>query len=308
MPIEQTHEKRKKQGLECGGYKWNWEQRAWNLEEALFPLTRIYEAIKNESSGMKNVLDKIGAESIPVMDISSSTNFGLVSFIAKMNPQIPCMATDIDANDIKCLRIFLDRDLPEYNISLACFDNYCMPIKDNSLYCITSTLGMSDICSENSLNDFTDFTLGKEKPIGEVYRVLKPSGCYVTIERRQEWKFDLAKVRESYNKYGKLFGIYTYDEIEEAQNKLKAPTWREKFIEAGFQVEIEEKYPKKAERNELTEQLCSTSQILKFHEWTDEEKKEYNILRNKKEFDESEKDCGIEFSGGENFYVLRKPD
>ena len=301
-------------------YLYEWNQRTLQGKRAGLNkspwILRIYKGIDSGLRRICEVFDKIAVEGKPFMDICSSNSWGLIPFIVKINPDIPCMATDIAPHSIKRLRIFIERKLTEYNISLASFDNHNIPVKNNSLDYITSSFGISSSVSENVLNDIkaqnnlSRLSMSKEKPISEVYRILKPGGCFVTIEKNIKWAFDLLKAREAYNRRGNLFGKYDYNEIGELQDKLKMISWRDLFESAGFQVEIEEKYPlQKVRKNLLYRFLYDNS--LKAYEWSDEENKwykEYFSSPNKKDFDEEAGDYGIEFAEGEILYVLRKSD
>lgn len=272
--------------------------------------------VENGFSKINEILGKIAAENKPFIDISSSDSWGFIPFIAKLNPQIPCMATDIYAHLIRCQRIFLSSDLPQYNINLACFDNNNIPIKSNALDYITSTFGIISSASNDAASNFINLVVGKEKTINEVYRVLKPGGRFVTIENNMEWKFDLTIIREACNRRGKLFGTYTYNEIAEMAeewNKVKELSLHGQFVESGFQVEIEEKYPltKGFSRLEIKPLFQVLTDCLKIHEWTDDERKgykEHSLSINRKDFEKEAEDFGIELTQGEVFYVLRKPD
>ena len=319
MTVEELKDKRKKSwlGLDfakgsgssftSGSFETFWNERTFQSE--------LVENL-NEPDKFHEIAGKIAAENKPFMDISSSDSWGLIPFIAKLNPQIPCMATDIYAHLIKCQRIFLHSNLTQYNINLACFDNNNMPIKSNALDYITSTLGIVSSASNDATRDILNVVVGKEKAINEVYRVLKPGGRFVTIEKNEEWKFDLTKTCEAYNRRGKLFGTYPYNEIAEIAeewNKVKEVSLSGQFVEAGFQVEVEEKYPpaKGFSRLAIKPLFQVLTDRLKIHEWTDDERKEYkehSLPRNRKDFEEEAEDFGIEFTQGEVFYVLRKPD
>ena len=96
-----------------------------------------------KSNDLKETMEKITLENIPFMDIASSNGLGLASYIIKMNPKIPCLITDLNAEDNKLLRSCIEEYLPDYNISIAFFNNCEMPIKDNSLDCITSIHGIT---------------------------------------------------------------------------------------------------------------------------------------------------------------------
>ena len=297
---EILYEQREQHWFE-NGYKFLrecWEERTvqgdYPLKKTYEPwMMSLYEEIDNGFSKINDIFGKIAAEGKPVMDISSSDTFGLISFISKMNPKIPCMATDLNSHLIKCLRKFINSCLTEYNIALASFDNCDIPIKDNSLDYVTSTLGIS---LGNDAPDCTvNKTIGKKNPINEIYRILKPGGCFITVESNKEWKFDLAKVREACSRNGKLFEKYTYDEIEEIKNKLP-PSWRDQFAVAGFQMEIEEKYPEKVSEPELSCKLC---QLINLYNISD-------LSITKTDFSHAAEDFGIEFTKGYIFYVLRK--
>ncbi len=129
----------------------NWKQRT--LSNSAWPWTKDAVVI--------DVLRKIADEGTPIMDIASSEAMGLASYILKLNPAIPCLITDIDTFGMKCLRECIDRDLPEYNISIASFDSTAMPIKDCSLDCITSISGMDSSAKRNGHQPYR-FSAGKE--------------------------------------------------------------------------------------------------------------------------------------------------
>lgn len=275
----------------------------------------MWEAINNGSSKINEIFSKVAAEGKPFMDISSCNTFGLIPFIVKMNSKIPCMATDMEAPVMRIMRSRVTSDLSEYNIRVASFDNRDIPIKDNSLDYVTSTYGIGSVIYDNAPHTFFQIPVDTQKPINEVYRILKPGGCYIAIEKYNDWKFDLAKAREACNRDGKLFGIYTYNEIEEVQNKLKVSSMHNQFIEAGFQVEIGEKYPYTSwlELN-VKSAFSHLAHIFKIREWTDDEREEYkffpqiqvNTQVNTKALDKEAEEFGIEFDQGEIFYVLRK--
>ncbi|NLL39029.1 MAG: class I SAM-dependent methyltransferase [Clostridiales bacterium] len=105
-----------------------------------------------------------------------------------------------------------------------------MPIRDDSLDYITSIYGISsssETPAGGTKTNIYQYSAVKEKPINEVYRVLKPGGRFVTLEMNRECDFDLEKVYDHYNKNGNLFGIYTYDEIQAVLGLLKDEPWRE---------------------------------------------------------------------------------
>jgi ubiquinone/menaquinone biosynthesis C-methylase UbiE len=279
----------------------------------------MYDAINNGVSKIQETFSKIAAENKPVMDISSCNTFGLIPFILEFNPQILCMATDMEAAFTRIMRSTVNRELSEYNINLASFDNRDIPIKDNSLDYITSTFGIGSVVYDNAPHTFFGVSVDRKKPINEVYRILKPGGCYVAIEHYLDWNFDLAKAREACNRRGNLFGTYIYNEIEEVQNKLKVLSMHNQFIAAGFQVEIGEKYPNSKMAGfalDSKDVISHLLHIFKIREWTDDEREQYKGFGNQpvitipaktKDFDEEAEAFGIKFVQGDIFYVLRKP-
>ena len=314
ITVKEIHEWREKGwfGYDSapGTFRFCWDDRTHHGEHGSDAVAQwMRKANEDINSKANGVFGKIAASGKPVMDISSSVSFGLIPLIVQLNQQAPCMATDIYAHLIKCLRIFVNSDLSEYNISLASFDNYEMPIKDNSLDYITSTFGISDSGSRDKNNLPVDSEFVKNKPISEVYRVLKPGGCFVTVERNIELKFDLAKTKEAYNRRGKLFGDFDYREMEETQNKWGTDSWRNQFTKAGFEIEIEEKYPEKGTRDHLLYFLDMFTLCYRIRKWKPDGFQFRNaaLALDEKVFDEILEDYGIEFYQGQIFYVLRKP-
>lgn len=241
----------------------NWKERT--LNDAAWTWT--------QDAVLIDVLHKIADKGTPIMDIASSEGMGLASYILKLNPDIPCLITDMDTFGLKCLRECIDRHLPEYNISIASFDNTDMPIKDNSLDCITSISGMQSSAKRNCQHPYL-FAAGKEDVINEVYRVLKPGGCYVSMEASMDYHFDPEKLfhEESiYVENGKLFGIYTRDETQDVYERLKGPSWQEQFTARGFEVECERKYSHQFSINEMKQFLKVVAQYWNIHNFSDEE-------------------------------------
>ena len=262
--------------------------------------------IESGFSKANEILGKIAADNKPFLDISSGESWGLIPFITKMNPKIPCMATDVYAHLIKCLRLFADSTLPQYNISLTCFDNNNMPIKNDSLDYVTGTFAISSSASENSQKSIDSSGADKVKSASEVYRILKPGGRFVIIENINDWVFDLTKARKSFGKHGKLFGIYTCDEIESAYNALNQYSLQNVFNRAGFITETAERYPITGSfgyKNDIEKAVIRLRNALGMT--ANEEPLSCNNPMN---LYEEAKNYGIEFMRENVFYVLRKPD
>jgi ubiquinone/menaquinone biosynthesis C-methylase UbiE len=105
-----------------------------------------------------------------------------------------------------------------------------MPIKDNSLDCVTGFIGIGS--TRNGMD-------GQVKALKEVLRILKPGGLFVTIEG--EFK-DLAKVDVVFRLWGKN-NWYGNDQSH-------STSWRNKFISAGFQIKSDDAhYCRKWDKN-----------------------------------------------------------
>jgi Methylase involved in ubiquinone/menaquinone biosynthesis len=286
-------------------------QREQNWSSFVFRLhweTRTNESEFNQSSDapclkhykgsekideFEEIINKIAHDNKPFLDIASCEGMGFVPFIVKKNPEIPCLVTDIDGHLIKCLNIYAKKELADYNINFASFDNSDIPIKNESLDYITSNQGITSSAQKpaaGSANNAFQNSAGKEKIIAEVFRILKPGGYFITSELSREYVFNLQKLDNNYNKYGKLFGIYTYNEIRAVAALLKEDRWRDKFLAAGFRVKAEINLPRKYSSDEVKRFLYNIKPELYKYE------------------DIVYEDIGIELYNSENFYILRKPD
>ena len=266
----------------------------------------------NKDSEFEEMIGKIAHENKPFMDIASSESMGLASYIVKLNPQIPCLVTDIDAHQMMTLRSCVDEHLTGYNINLASFDNNHIPMKDNSLDYITSNNGIASSGGKPDVSkkaNIYQFSTGKEKVIAEVYRVLKPGGCYVAIESNRECDFDLRKIYDYHAEHGSLFGLYSYDEIQAVCGLLIEEPWRDKFTSAGFEIEIEKKHCRSYSLWEVMNFLHYFTRYHEIHHWEKEnweqQRREENFTWN---FDKNELgNIGMDLYDVDIFYVLRKP-
>lgn len=245
-------------------FKSDWEKRTFQGEYDWL------EAIKGENKDdrVEEIINRIAHENIPFMDIASSECMGLASYILKMNPKTPCLVTDIDAYAMKRLRSRVDENLSEYNISLASFDNLEMPLKDASIDYVTgfggigsSAIGKTVDRKIMSLDEFTAFN--ERKLLDEVYRVLKPGGCFITVESEMDWACDWQKIDTYFSEHEKLFGMYTYDVVrakleEFVEWKKKYAISDEKIIESGFKVEAEKRHCKKVKLDEVAQYFSPT--------------------------------------------------
>lgn len=189
-----------------GGFKSSWdEERRQHWREEIFSL-RDYAS------------SQIADDGKPFMEIACGPGMGLTPMILQKNPQIPCLATDACSRLIKAWRYYINRNLTEYNISLASFSVLNIPAKDNSLDYVTSAIGIS------STRNGED---GQVQAIKEIFRILKPGGYFVAVEN--EWT-DYSKIDEVFKLWGK--GNYY---------KKPETSWNDKFVSAGFQIASEDK-------------------------------------------------------------------
>ena len=120
----------------------------------------------------------IANENKPFMEIACGPGMGIAPLILVKNPSIPCLITDSSSHVIQGCRYFIDRYLKNNNISLASFDGKNIPIKKNSFDYVTSNLGICAISNHKIKNALECGT----RTVQEIYRILKPNGCLVTIE------------------------------------------------------------------------------------------------------------------------------
>ena len=224
--------------------------------------------LENDSDWLE-ILQSINT---PFMDIASSEYMGLASYILKLNPNTPCLIADIDPNTIKRLRSRIDENLSDYNISLASFDNVEMPLKDDSIDCITAIEGISASAVGRAVNSsvmsLDEFTASCErKLLDEVYRVLKPGGCFITVEPELSWDFDRQKIENYFSEHEKLFGLYTYDVIWNRFTDFMS--WKEKYamsdakiIAAGFEVESKKIHTEQFGVNQVARYFSATGEPI----------------------------------------------
>lgn len=264
----------------------------------------------NKNGELEKIINTITNERKPFMDIASGSGMGLASYIVKLNPEIPCLVTDIDMRQMQCLRSSIDNHIPEYNISLAAFDNFDMPLKDDSLEYITSIAGLSSSAGNplNKTENFFQIFEDRLKLSSEVYRVLKPGGLFITIESSQEYDYDLQKLYSNYSANGKLYGVYTYDEIQAVCGLLTEDSWHDKFASVGFEIEFEKSYYERNTLNSIMQFIHYITKCYGIHKWEkknwDEELRSGNISWNYCNHSEFE---GFDLYNINTFFILRKP-
>ena len=254
-----------------------------------------------------SIIRKIASESKPVLDIASCTGMGLIPFIAKLNPLVPCLVSDIDINIIECIRSYIDNNLPEFNISTASFDNFDIPFQDSSIDYVTSVEGLSSsfIISDKDKKYTDELFNQSEKVLHEIYRILKPGGFFVTFELNFEYFLDLIQIHQCCSENGKIFGIFSYEELKCVSQFLPKESWTEKFLSAGFELVTERENSMTISPDFVMALLYRITKNHNIHNWENRNWREVLQISGVSELD-IEKN-GIVFKEKSSFYILRKP-
>lgn len=235
----------------------------------------------NKNTKVERILQRIIDENIPFMDIASGEPMGLASYIMKCNPAVPCLVTDIQPELIRRLRSRIDEYLPEYNISLASFDELDIPLKDNSIEYVTTISGIASSTSTLSFNS-KDMSLWEfknscyKKLLEEVYRVLKLKGYFIAVEGEFVWDSDLQRINNYFKTHSKLFGLYTHDYVNSvltdfAEDKERCGLSEKRFEEMGFFVEVKEHFGKKLNFDEVAQWLDFNGEKVHVENLTEED-------------------------------------
>lgn len=188
--------------LKDGVFKNNWERAAQNNNENL----------KNMYADVCDIFEK---NPYPFLEIACGPGMGLTPIILSKHPKLSCLVTDACSYIIKAWRKYINQNLKQYNINLASFSVFDMPIKSNSIDIVTSAIGVSSTRAGEQ---------GEIQAIREIFRLLKKGGYFIAIE--SEWiDFDAIE------KVFALWGRPVWDSFG------KEKTWHEKFLECGFNIE-----------------------------------------------------------------------
>jgi len=223
----------------------------------------------SEDSQLHAMLAEIAYSGKPVLDVASDFYMGLLPMILSYNPAAHVCASDINRQGMKTLSDCLREYLPAYNINVTSFDNNDIPFKDNSLEYVTSIDGMTSSIGSRKIPNIVARCLGQEKAVSEVYRILKPGGYFVTVEQFIDCDFDLYEIYEYCETYGKIYGIYSFEEIKDFLEWICQASWRETFTSAGFTVETENEYSHRLTVGELKKLLLRYTDHTGIHTWTE---------------------------------------
>lgn len=164
------------------------------------------------------IFTHIANEKIPFMDISgggsSAGGMGIAHYLLSLNPDIPCLVNDIDPHTAKILRCCIDEAMPDSSVEVASFDSLDMPLKDNSLDCITS-MGAIVMSYAGKVIGGDVEKFAEECQSGllrEVYRVLKSGGH----EAEGHIEYDRGEIIRYFESHEKFLGLYTKEHISDA--------------------------------------------------------------------------------------------
>lgn len=228
-----------------------------------------------EDPQLHRMLSKIADCGELILDIASDFHMGFLPNILKYNPTACVCASDLDEQCMRTLHDCLREHLPAYNICLASFDNTDIPILDDSLCYITSIDGITSSTDNRKGAGIIARCFGQDKAIAEVYRILKPGGYFVTVEQFIDCEFDLLEIYEYCETYGKLYGIYSFDEIKTFLDWIFEDSWERAFTSAGFVIETANEYSHRLTTGELKRLLFHYTNRMGVHQWT-----EADIARN----------------------------
>lgn len=143
------------------------------------------------------------------LDICCGPGMGFVPRVLARYPEVSYLAMDASPRLIHALRRVHDRPLRCYDVSLASFSAFDMPLRDGSFDAVTSYLGIG---STRSGAD------GMRRALREVRRVLGDDGWFVTVEN----SFDHQAARRVFELWGQP--PWQFEDV----------TFEALFAEAGF--------------------------------------------------------------------------
>ena len=124
-----------------------------------------------------------------MLDICCGPGMGLVPRVLARYPFVSSLAMDASPRLVYALRRALDEPLRRYDLSLASFSAFDMPLRDKSFDAVTSCLGIG------STRSGTD---GQRRALREVHRVLRDDGWFITVEN----SFDREAARRVFERWG----------------------------------------------------------------------------------------------------------
>lgn len=152
----------------------------------------------------------------PFLEIACGPGMGLSPILCSRHTHIPFIASDASSLLIKSWRTYANEHLSRYNVNLASFSAFDIPIYDNSLDYVTSFIGVSSTRAGEA---------GQIRALNEIYRILKDDGYFIAIEN--EWT-DYDAIKRVFDLWGKpVWDVFL----------RKAQSWQAKFDACGYNIE-----------------------------------------------------------------------
>ncbi len=218
---------------------------------------------------LHDILSEVACSGELILDVASGFSMGLLPIILSYNPSAYCYASDFDEQSMKTLSKCLNEHLAQYNIRVAAFDNNNIPLNDNTINYITSIYGMTSSKSNSQDIPIIGRCLGQDKAVSEIYRILKAGGYFITIEQFLDGDFDFRKIEEYVQKNGKLFGVYSSEEIKMFMEWVHKDSWERNFSSVGFHIEKKSMYSRKLTVYDLKRLLFRYTYFSGIHCWND---------------------------------------
>lgn len=187
-----------------------------------------------ENCASRRLLNEIIADNEYIVDLASGTGMGFIPSIKRNAPDFRCLATDASPLVLSEWRRYLHNEKAD-NIDFAQFSAFDMPFEDNSVRAYCGFIGLS---STRGGNDGYDLALS------ELRRTLADGGKYYAIEN--EWR-NVPAALDLFKKLDKQpWSVFCEEQT----------SWRDRFVNSGFEVLYEENFEYRglrADDNELGE-------------------------------------------------------
>ena len=184
----------------------------------------------------RRLVDQIVEQGAPVVEIACGPGMGLTPSVKQLAPDHVCLATDANSLVIEEWKRYLDGNEAVKNLDLAQLSLMDIPFRDNTVPAYSGYIGLSSTRNGEE---------GHERALREIHRTLTGNGFFYTIETWMDTEAMLRVFRES--------GMTPWSGLD---SDRRAPTWRERFVNTGFEIVSEEVFESRtltADDNELGE-------------------------------------------------------